>query len=366
MKEIIEDIRKKLKDGSYKNEQHIRISLVTQICQALGWNIWDPVEFDTEFKVDKLVSDAKDSSGKGSVDVALVKDARRKNVKLFALIETKYLGEIDQASRKQLEEYSLKLNHPLSILTDGIIWEFYLNCLDSPNGNYTDRRFNIIDIKQDNIDDICLLFESILNKKVTPAALTTLGKKMKKEFFVIQCIKQVRPQVESQYPNDVPRQIHEAYNMIVQLHGKAAVQPVQITGLWNTKITLGGLQKIPGDPAQGLGFSPGAITKPLKSYTGKTIKEVSLNGGNAIAVANIAQMKKAVYDFIVSKDRSFSPKQSSGLRIQDNRDGFRVPTQLKDGRYIEGSLSFDSAVDQCKRALKLAGYTERDLIIGYK
>ncbi|NLW19490.1 MAG: hypothetical protein GXY81_07360 [Candidatus Cloacimonetes bacterium] len=41
MKQIIQDIRSLLKDGTFKDEQHVRFSLVGRICQALGWNIWN-------------------------------------------------------------------------------------------------------------------------------------------------------------------------------------------------------------------------------------------------------------------------------------------------------------------------------------
>lgn len=224
--------------------------------------------------------------------------------------------------------------------------------------------FNAINLEKDNVDDLCLLFDSLLNKRVSIAAVTKLSKKMKKEFFVIKCIQQVRPQVESLYPNDVPKQIHEAYNMIVQQYGKVAVQPVQVTGLWNTKISLGGTKKSADSTDQSYGFSPGIITKSLKNYTEKTIKEVSIHGNKAISVSKVSFLKKAVYDFIISNNPSFSPKQK-GLRIQTEPLSFREGVQLKDGRYIEGWLSFDYAVKQCKKALKQAGYSENDIIIGY-
>jgi len=255
MKEIIEDIRRKLKDGSYKNEQHIRISLVARICQVLGWNIWDPVEFNTEFKVNKLVTDMKKTTGKGSVDVALFKEPRKKNEKLFALIETKKLGEIDQASRKQLEEYSLKLNHPISILTDGKTWEFYLNSLPSPTYQYQDRMINTINLLCDNNDDIVTLFTSLLHSNITPAVATALGKKMKAEFFIIQCIKSIKQQVINEHPNDVPAQLHSAFKSINAMYGKKVVKFEDVSRYWNTDIALGGAKDGHDDPGKGLGFT---------------------------------------------------------------------------------------------------------------
>ena len=44
MRQILEDIRNKLSEGAYKNEEHMRLSLVVRLLHKLGWNIWDPKE----------------------------------------------------------------------------------------------------------------------------------------------------------------------------------------------------------------------------------------------------------------------------------------------------------------------------------
>ena len=51
MRQILEDIRNKLSEDVYKNEEHIRLSLVIRILHKLGWNIWDPKEVYSEFPV---------------------------------------------------------------------------------------------------------------------------------------------------------------------------------------------------------------------------------------------------------------------------------------------------------------------------
>lgn len=55
MKEIIEDIQNLMKEGAFRDEQHIRFSLVGRICKALGWNIWNPAEFYTEYPVKNIL-----------------------------------------------------------------------------------------------------------------------------------------------------------------------------------------------------------------------------------------------------------------------------------------------------------------------
>jgi hypothetical protein len=51
VKQTIEDIRKLFADNAFKDEQHVRFSLVGRICQKLGWDIWNPKEFYTEYPV---------------------------------------------------------------------------------------------------------------------------------------------------------------------------------------------------------------------------------------------------------------------------------------------------------------------------
>jgi hypothetical protein len=39
MNELLADIKAKLESGDYKNEEHIRLSLVARVLQILGWDI---------------------------------------------------------------------------------------------------------------------------------------------------------------------------------------------------------------------------------------------------------------------------------------------------------------------------------------
>jgi len=65
VKKIIEDLRAKLESGSFEKEEHVRIGILARICQVLGWDVWNPQEFCTEFPI-------KMTSREGSVDVALL------------------------------------------------------------------------------------------------------------------------------------------------------------------------------------------------------------------------------------------------------------------------------------------------------
>ena len=48
---ILKDIRSKLHNELYKNEEHVRTSIVVRILNSLGWNIWNPAEVFYEYPV---------------------------------------------------------------------------------------------------------------------------------------------------------------------------------------------------------------------------------------------------------------------------------------------------------------------------
>ncbi len=48
MLELLTDIRQRLEEHQYQNEEQIRLSLVARVLHGLGWNIWDPREVHTE------------------------------------------------------------------------------------------------------------------------------------------------------------------------------------------------------------------------------------------------------------------------------------------------------------------------------
>lgn len=72
MNEVIESIRKLLNEGAFSDEQHIRYSLVGRICYELGWEIWNPAEFYTEYPDKKYSPHEVSTELRGRVDIAFV------------------------------------------------------------------------------------------------------------------------------------------------------------------------------------------------------------------------------------------------------------------------------------------------------
>lgn len=154
MKDILIDIRDKIKDRIYKNEEHVRLSLVARVIQALGWNIWDPSEVNAEF----IVIPTEDQS---RIDLALFLSPYAPSV----FIEIKAIGKLEGNIKQveiQLRDYNRNNTALFSIITDGQKWRFYYS---QTGGEFTQKCFKTVDILNDNLDDLELYLYTFLSKK---------------------------------------------------------------------------------------------------------------------------------------------------------------------------------------------------------
>lgn len=153
MEAIIKDIREKIHNNYYLNEEHIRLNLVIRILEKLGWEIWNPKEVNAEF----LVAPNED---KTKVDLALFHN----NYSPCVFIEIKYLGKVfDKLSQieRQLRNYNRDNTATFSIITDGRIWRFYYSQVA---GEFSQKCFKDFDLLDDDLEDIELYFDSFLSK----------------------------------------------------------------------------------------------------------------------------------------------------------------------------------------------------------
>jgi predicted type IV restriction endonuclease len=132
MSETFEELLSRLtKDYSlFQNiEEAVRQAVVLPILNQLGWNPYNLREVSPEFKV-----------GNGRVDYCL-----KQGEKKFVFIEVKRLVEDLEKHEKQLLEYSFTDGVEIAVLTNGLLWWFYLPL---GKGSWQQRRFFTIDIKQ--------------------------------------------------------------------------------------------------------------------------------------------------------------------------------------------------------------------------
>ena len=135
MNSTLEDIREKLKNGCYKNEEHIRACLVLRILQKLNWNIWNPAEVYAELKV-------APEEDKTKVDLALFIN---KNIPSI-FFEIKKPGEIATGLpeiERQLRNYNRNNTALFSVITDGQEWRLYHS---QTGGEFSKKCFKVFNL----------------------------------------------------------------------------------------------------------------------------------------------------------------------------------------------------------------------------
>jgi hypothetical protein len=153
MHEVLFDIRKKLQDNSYVNEEHVRLSLVARIVRELGWDLWNPKEVNAEFA-------AVPQEDQSRVDFALFLSKFSPSV----FIEVKAVGKLSGnivPIERQLRDYNRNNTALFSIITDGRQWRFYYS---QTGGEFSKKCFKVIDLLEDDIDDVEMFFAAFLSK----------------------------------------------------------------------------------------------------------------------------------------------------------------------------------------------------------
>lgn len=158
MRETLEDIRDRLRQGDYKNEEHVRQAIVCRVLAKLGWNIWNPVEVNAEFP-------AMRSEDASRVDIAVFMPPQWLRPAVF--VEIKAAGKLAgciSTAEIQLRDYNRNNQADISVLTDGGVWRFYLA---SASGEFSQKCFEALNILDGDsaLDDVELAFDAFLSKE---------------------------------------------------------------------------------------------------------------------------------------------------------------------------------------------------------
>lgn len=142
LKQIADKINK-FKDST-QTEEATKNAFVMPFINALGYDIFNPLEVVPEFTADIGTKQGE------KVDYAILKD----NVPII-LIECKHWKENLDIHNTQLLRYFNVTNAKFAILTNGLIYRFYTD-LDSSN-KMDEKPFldiNILDLKENQIDEV--------------------------------------------------------------------------------------------------------------------------------------------------------------------------------------------------------------------
>jgi len=355
MKQIVEDIRILLKDGTFKDEQHVRFSLVGRLCQALGWNIWNPDEFHTEFKVKRLPQQNITKDVTGRVDIALfIPEKTSEGAEVF--IEVKTPGKLDSSlisGETQLHLYNAYHKSAISILTDGIKWRFYL---PSAGGEFEDKLFNEINILDDDPDDIAQTFEMILRKDNYRKKALNTAENMRDELVRIKLIGNVKTEAIAMHEKTDLSPYMFAQQLIKKNH-KLDIDIEDIQRLWDRKQS--GIKKaviidasVNPNPSNHSELLRENSQPEYKDYTGtKPIRLCVL--GIWHQVNSWRDVKRITYNALLSN--LINAKISKWYGVSQDKGIYSNPISLDQEFYTEGCLKTHNVIKHCMKALVVSG-----------
>jgi len=259
MKQILEDIRERIRRNEYRNEEHVRLCIVARVLESLGWNIWDPTQVDAECVAAPLEDRTK-------VDFALY--SREQSPNPYVFIEVKRVGKVElDEVEKQLRDYNRNHTAPFSVITDGQRWWFYYS---QTGGEFRDKRFATIDLLDSTValEKVVDLLQGYLGKsavtsdKAEERAKSQLRLSQKRKAF-LECLQEARRLVqEPPYPA-LPA-------VVVQLMKGRGYE----VNLEEARELLKSLpsQSEPPPSSQALDLSPPAISQTMQRKSSGTVQ----------------------------------------------------------------------------------------------
>jgi predicted type IV restriction endonuclease len=150
------------------DEIETKQAMILPVLQFLGWNVWDTEEVKPEHPVE-----GKKAAEGGKVDYCL---RIQKNSKVF--IEVKRPSEDLEKHQEQLLVYSFTEGVNIAVLSNGIVWWFFLPL---KKGHWKERKFYAIDISQQGSDEIAEIFNQLIAKQNVQS-----GEALKNAEFILE------------------------------------------------------------------------------------------------------------------------------------------------------------------------------------
>jgi predicted type IV restriction endonuclease len=333
---------------------------------ALGWNVFEDEEVCPEYSVQN-----------GRVDYSLRSGHFNK-----VFIEVKKNTENLENHQEQLLQYSFKEGVKLAILTNGLVWWFYLPLHE---GSWEQRKFNSIDIIEQDTSRICEKFRALLLKNEVISGNAVINaenyynNRLKGEIIKSTLVKTWVKLVEQQdeilidliaeaterlcgYKPDnqtvkefIPTLLFQlSSNTILPI--KSREKKVEIET--NTEI------KVEIEP---VAQSNSNIENELNDFTGKNISSIIFLGkkyGVRTFKDILTKVVEIILEKTVDKEKIFTVTGTKRPYFTYNQSELRYPRELKiQGRkiYVETNFSGNKIISVLNKVLELYGYRIEDL-----
>ncbi len=346
------------------DETSIKQTIVMKLLFMLGWDI---------FNVDEVRPNY--SAGKHQVDYCL----RIKNINKIFINVKKACEPLDNY-QQELVDYASKENVEFSILTNGIIWWFYLTLHKK---NFEQKNFCSLDFVSQNANDIAnqlndfLEKDQIINGKALENAEKVLNKRHQK--LIEETLPEAWTTVISEPHELLVNLLRETTEKICGLapEREAVVkflsdslyklEPLSLTPLEETTQTLietNNEHIVPAEPKE-------KAEPSVRSYDEKSISSFSLKQKNYRIkswdglVLKLCEVLKSEYKEDIEKllwhpvgRKYYFSRDADELRFPENIKGSDI--------YVQTHLSPNEAVRAAYSILSFYGYSKDDFSISTK
>lgn len=356
MKDTIESIAKMLTEGRYRDEQHVRFSLVGRICQGLGWDIWNPEEFYTEYPVRKFPVKDLSATETGRVDVALFL-SMNPGYTPEVYIEVKapnMLKKDFSIHQDQLDRYNHYDRPAISILTDGDIWRFYL---PQEGGTVEQRMFVEIQLTKDGLEVVLDVLDKVLRKENFRKNAVSAAESMLSDLRIQSLISNVKAEAIKMAADLDADEFEIAGKLILRRHG-GVVSIKDIKRLWDLEYSI--LSTGSGESDNEIEQFKKRVDQRVSDFRFTKVSRVWVVD-SWISVKNWWEVKKAVYNRIVNENPMI--QLPTAMRFTRNESDYRKSLPLDKGYFTECNISASDIAKHCRESAALVWKNKDNLVL---
>ena len=335
-------------------EEAIKQGVILPILFQLGWDCFNIQEVVPEFSV-----------GPGRVDYCL--QIRNKEA---VFIEAKRTLEDLENHEKQLLEYSFEYGVDIAILTNGMLWWFYLPLVE---GNWRQRKFFTIDIQQQDPHTASLHFNEFLSKNAVMS-----GSAIKKAKEVRESRERAK-QINITIPKAWDQLLGEPDEFLVELlsdkvESICGYKPeinniadfIQLIYKNEAQLSTGKAQGIKTHSQRQKKIDDKRLSKPIKQKENRRRGVIVTVGNKKIQAPTVGDLYYQVLKYIcdnnfINKLESEIPWATSKVRLLIAKEAkhqrgnpFRIPIEYN-GYFMEAHKSYKEALNHLEPFLKICG-----------
>ena len=353
--EVIEELQSD-ESLNFLSEADISLGVVLRILDALSWNTYNLREVSPEYSVENKW-----------VDYALLIGNTPQ-----VFIEVKKGGEPLEKHQEQLLNYAFRQGVKIAILTNGVIWWFYLPLR---GGSWKQRKFDAVELNNQDKEDITRNFSDFLSKENISSGNAVrnaedLYERNEKKHRILVTLPEAWNQLVSE-PEDliVDLLVEKTKELCGEETDKSEVERFLSAHLQNIKITslLAPVEPVPvpepepPDHERNKKRKAFTVTKP-KAFTFK---------GQRCEVESWQEVPVKLCEILYRTHEDRFEQQVLEMKSSTGLSHFsRDPDTLRNARIINGTGIYvgvgtrgaKSAPTFAKKVISLFGYDEKDLV----